>query len=69
MGSRNSIQQDSFIDNTDVKVFSDTEISEFSNYGVELEQIVTKPNPEIKIRGTSPLAYLKYMKQQFSIQS
>ena len=42
-----------FIDNTDVKVFSDTEIFEFSNYGVELEQIVTKPNPEIEIRGTS----------------
>lgn len=42
-----------FIDNTDVQVFSETEISQFNDYGVELEQIVTKPNPTIQIRGTS----------------
>jgi hypothetical protein len=42
-----------FIDNTDVQVFSETEISQFNDYGVELEQIVTKPNPAIQIRGTS----------------
>ena len=41
-----------FIDNTDVQVFSETEISQFNDYGVELEQIVTKPNPTIQIKGT-----------------
>ena len=42
-----------FIDNTNVEVFSDAEISQIHDYGVELEQIVTKPNPIIQTRGTS----------------
>ncbi len=41
------------IDNTNTKIFSEYEISQFMDYGITIEQIISPPNPLVGIKGAS----------------
>lgn len=41
------------VDNTNTRIFSDDEINKFKDINVEIEQILSEPNPIISQRGTS----------------
>ena len=41
------------VDNTNTKILSQPEVDHLTDYGVEVEQICTIANPEVRLRGTS----------------